>query len=134
MNRYLLGFAALLALAGCGGGGVQTNLPNVVSIDGNYTGTATSERRSEACPERLPLVFTVTGGQLVGEFRAANDRTVTQARFETFVDNEGRIVTRAWFAGTQNEIIGTFSGGGFTGRATAATGCSYLLSLSRAAR
>lgn len=134
MIRYVIGFSALLALGGCGGGDrVQASLPNVATIDGTYTGSGMREGRTTACAERLPLVFTVTNGQLVGEVRGENDRTVTQARFESFVDNEGRVVARAWFGGNQQEIVGTFSGGSFAGRATSSTGCTYLLRLSRAA-
>jgi hypothetical protein len=104
--------------------------------DGLWTGRASriigNVWGENVCPEVVPMVMTVENGQVRGEVRSPRDRTVTSARFQTFVDANGRLAARVYFLERANELTGQFTGAAFRGTLQGGPStCSHAVSLTR---
>lgn len=122
---YILG--AAIALGACDHKTGRLPPGGIAALDGVYEGQAVLTQGRPRCGERTPMSMTVRNGNLTGEIRPFTD-TRASGKFEAYVDQEGRVITTARFAGDSVLIEGVFNIDRFEGFAKS-NDCTNRLTL-----
>lgn len=98
---------AALVLAACDPKFGRLPPGGIAALDGIYEGQAVLTQGRPRCGQRTPMSMTVRNGNLTGEIRPFVD-TRAVGKFEAYVDQDGRVITTARFAGDSVLIEGVF--------------------------
>lgn len=118
---------AAIALAACDPKFGRLPPGGIAALNGVYEGQAVLTQGRPRCGQRTPMSMTVLNGNLIGEIRPFTD-TRASGKFEAYIDQEGRVIATARFAGDSVLIEGVFNTDRFEGFAKS-NDCTNRLTL-----
>ncbi len=121
--------AGMVWLAGCSG---RLTPEELGALDGIWSGVATlRDGPRTRCPASTRYRLTVRHGTVEGE--AVDVRSPeTIAKFQSYLDIEGRLIADAYVGGDRLEIKGQFTRSSFSGTSTSRRDCFMRIQLTHA--
>jgi hypothetical protein len=126
------GLILLMALALTACDRTYGRLPpgGIPALDGTYRGDASLVLGRTNCPLEIPYAMTVRNGMVYGEMFNPRDAKISLGRFESLIDAEGKIGTKARVGGDETLVEGYFDRDRFLG-STKSESCTNRLTLRR---
>jgi hypothetical protein len=106
--RWLSLLGLVIALGACDRTTGRLPPGGIAALDGMYDGQGVLTQGRPRCSQRTPMAMTVRNGNVNGEIRPFTDPGGAAQRFEAYIDQEGRVITTARFAGSDVLIEGFF--------------------------
>jgi hypothetical protein len=130
LGRAGWAFLAILLAAGCDRSYGRLPPGGIAGLDGVYRGDASLMLGRTNCPREIPYAMTVREGWVYGEIFSLRDQKTVTGRFESLIDAEGKIGTKARVGSDETLIEGYFDLDRFLG-STKSENCTNRLSLRR---